>query len=148
MDGTGAKVGKNVSVVVNPRPELSAVLSASAYTVSPGDKVTLTAQGVGGSGKYNYKFIVNDKTDDKWYKLQDYCEKNEIIWTATTPGTKRLMVDVMDSTGKKFGTNITIIVEEPTERGVTVDEGEPASGSVDEESGIEPADASGILYGE
>ncbi len=148
MDGTGAKVGKNVSVVVNPRPELSAVLSASAYTVSPGDKVTLTAQGVGGSGKYNYKFIVNDKTDDKWYKLQDYCEKNEIIWTATTPGTKRLMVDVMDSTGKKFGTNVTIIVEEPTERGVSVDEGEPASGSEDEESGIEPADASGILYGE
>ena len=54
----------------------------------------------------------------------------------------------MDSTGKKFGTNITIIVEEPTEGGVLLDEGEPASGSEDEESGIEPADATGILYGE
>ena len=110
-DGTGKSVGKNISVVVNGVPELSATFTASSYEVNPGDVVTLTANGLGGSGKYNYKFIINDKTDDKWYRLQDYRTNSVIQWTATTPGTKRLMVDVMDSNGKMFGTNITITVK-------------------------------------
>ena len=110
-DGTGKSVGKNISVVVNGVPELSATFTASSYEVNPGDVVTLTANGLGGNGKYNYKFIINDKTDDKWYRLQDYRTNSVIQWTATTPGTKRLMVDVMDSNGKMFGTNITITVK-------------------------------------
>ena len=113
-DGTGKSVGKNVSVVVNGTAaptELKGTLTASSYEVNPGDVVTLTANGIGGSGKYNYKFIINDKTDDKWYRLQDYGTNSVIQWTATTPGTKRLMVDVMDSNGKMFGTNITITVK-------------------------------------
>ncbi|MGN0424771.1 MAG: BspA family leucine-rich repeat surface protein [Acetatifactor sp.] len=113
-DGTGTIVGKNVSVVVNGTiapTELKATLNASSYEVQSGDMVTLTAQGMGGSGKYNYKFIINDKTDDKWYKLQDFGTNNVIQWKATTPGTKRLMVDVMDSAGKKFGINVTIFVK-------------------------------------
>ena len=110
-DGTGKSVGKNISVVVNGVPELSATFTASSYEVRPGDVVTLTANGLGGNGKYNYKFIINDKTDDKWYRLQDYRTNSVIQWTATTPGTKRLMVDVMDSNGKMFGTNITITVK-------------------------------------
>ncbi len=113
-DGTGRSVGKNVSVVVNGTvapTELKATFTASSYEVNPGDVVTLTANGLGGSGTYNYKFIINDKTDDKWYRLQDYGTNSVIQWTATTPGTKRLMVDVMDSNGKMFGTNITITVK-------------------------------------
>ncbi len=113
-DGTGKSVGKNVSVVVNGTvapAELKGTLTASSYEVNPGDVVTLTAQALGGSGKYNYKFIINDKTDDKWYRLQDYGTNSVIQWTATTPGTKRLMVDVMDSNGRKFGTNVTITVK-------------------------------------
>ena len=110
-DGTGKSVGKNISVVVNGVPELSATFTASSYEVNPGDVVTLTANGLGGNGKYNYNFIINDKTDDKWYRLQDYRTNSVIQWTATTPGTKRLMVDVMDSNGKMFGTNITITVK-------------------------------------
>lgn len=113
-DGTGKSVGKNVSVVVNGTAaptELKGTLTASSYEVNPGDVVTLTANGIGGSGKYNYKFIINDKTDDKWYRLQDYGTNSVIQWTATTPGTKRLMVDVMDSDGRKFGTNVTITVK-------------------------------------
>ena len=103
-----------MSVVVNGAvapAELKGTLTASAYEVSSGDVVTLTANGIGGSGKYNYKFIINDKTDDKWYRLQDYGTNSVIQWTATTPGTKRLMVDVMDSDGRKFGTNVTITVK-------------------------------------
>ncbi|MGN0421001.1 MAG: BspA family leucine-rich repeat surface protein [Acetatifactor sp.] len=110
-DGNCKSVGKNISVVVNGVPELSATFTASSYEVNPGDVVTLTANGLGGNGKYNYKFIINDKTDDKWYRLQDYRTNSVIQWTATTPGTKRLMVDVMDSNGKMFGTNITITVK-------------------------------------
>ena len=110
-DGTGKTVGKNISIVVNGIPELNGKLTASAYEVNSGDIVTLTATAMGGSGKYNYKFIINDKTDDKWYRLQDFGTNSVITWTATTPGTKRLMVDIMDSQGRKFGTNITIIVK-------------------------------------
>ena len=110
-DGQGNQVGKNISVVVSGTPELSAKFTASSYEVNSGDVVTLTATAMGGSGKYNYKFIINDKTNDKWYRLQDYGTNNVIKWTATTPGTKRLMVDVMDSQGRKFGTNVTIIVK-------------------------------------
>ena len=124
-DGTGKSVGKNVSVVVNGTvapAELKATLTASSYEVNSGDVVTLTAQGIGGSGKYNYKFIINDKTDDKWYRLQDYGTNSVIQWTATTPGTKRLMVDVMDSNGKMFGTNITITVKAVAELSNVADE--------------------------
>ena len=121
-DGTGKSVGKNISVVVNGVPELSATFTASSYEVNPGDVVTLTANGLGGNGKYNYKFIINDKTDDKWYRLQDYRTNSVIQWTATTPGTKRLMVDVMDSNGKMFGTNITITVKAAQEASSVADQ--------------------------
>ena len=105
-NSTGA--AKAIGLVI---PELNGKLTASAYEVNSGDIVTLTATAMGGSGKYNYKFIINDKTDDKWYRLQDFGTNSVITWTATTPGTKRLMVDIMDSQGRKFGTNITIIVK-------------------------------------
>ena len=111
-DKAGNKVATNISIKVNGTVSvpLSAELKSSAVTVKQGETVTLTAVAKGGSGKYNYKFIINDKTDDKWYRLQDFGANNIITWKATTPGTKRLMVDVMDSTGKKIGHNITITV--------------------------------------
>ena len=111
-DKAGNKVATNISIKVNGTVSvpLSAELKSSAVTVKQGETVTLTAVAKGGSGKYNYKFIINDKTDDKWYRLQDFGANNVITWKATTPGTKRLMVDVMDSTGKKIGHNITITV--------------------------------------
>ena len=111
-DKAGNKVATNISIKVNGTVSvpLSAELKSSAVTVKQGETVTLTAVAKGGSGKYNYKFIINDKTDDKWYRLQDFGANNIITWKATTPGTKRLMVDVMDSTGKKVGHNITITV--------------------------------------
>ena len=111
-DKAGNKVATNISIKVNGTVSvpLSAELKSSAVTVKQGETVTLTAVAKGGSGKYNYKFIINDKTDDKWYRLHDFGANNVITWKATTPGTKRLMVDVMDSTGKKVGHNITITV--------------------------------------
>ena len=111
-DKAGNKVATNISIKVNGTVSvpLSAELKSSAVTVKQSETVTLTAVAKGGSGKYNYKFIINDKTDDKWYRLQDFGANNVITWKATTPGTKRLMVDVMDSTGKKVGHNITITV--------------------------------------
>ena len=111
-DKAGNKVATNISIKVNGTVSvpLSAELKSSAVTVKQGETVTLTAVAKGGSGKYNYKFIINDKTDDKWYRLQDFGANNIITWKATIPGTKRLMVDVMDSTGKKVGHNITITV--------------------------------------
>ena len=111
-DKAGNKVATNISIKVNGTVSvpLRAELKSSAVTVKQGETVTLTAVAKGGSGKYNYKFIINDKTDDKWYRLQDFGANNIITWKATTPGTKRLMVDVMDSTGKKVGHNITITV--------------------------------------
>ena len=112
MDKAGNKAATNITIKVNGTVSvpLSAELKSSAVTVKQGEAVTLTAVAKGGSGKYNYKFIINDKTDDKWYRLQDFGANNIITWKATTPGTKRLMVDVMDSTGKKIGHNITITV--------------------------------------
>ena len=111
-DKAGNKVATNISIKVNGTVSvpLSAELKSSAVTVKQGETVTLTAVAKGGSGKYNYKFIINDKMDDKWYRLQDFGANNIITWKATIPGTKRLMVDVMDSTGKKVGHNITITV--------------------------------------
>ena len=112
MDKAGNKAATNITIKVNGTVSvpLSAELKSSAVTVKQGETITLTAVAKGGSGKYNYKFIINDKTDDKWYRLQDFGANNIITWKATTPGTKRLMVDVMDSTGKKIGHNITITV--------------------------------------
>ena len=112
MDKAGNRAATNITIKVSGTVSvpLSAELKSSAVTVKQGEIVTLTAVAKGGSGKYNYKFIINDKTDDKWYRLQDFGANNIITWKATTPGTKRLMVDVMDSTGKKIGHNITITV--------------------------------------
>lgn len=75
-------------------------LTADKTTADSGDLITITANVTGGAGGYTYKFIINDTTNDSWYKLQDYKATNSIVWKATSAGTKRIMVDVKDMYNK------------------------------------------------
>ena len=98
------------TLTVKDKVPLGVELTASQTTADSGEIVTFTAVGNGGDGNYQYKFIINDTTNDKWYKLQDYSANNTIEWKATTAGTKRIMVDIKDGTGKSVGKNVSVVV--------------------------------------
>ncbi|MGN0424266.1 MAG: BspA family leucine-rich repeat surface protein, partial [Acetatifactor sp.] len=110
-DEHGSSVTSDVATLtVKTEVALGVALTASKTTADSGEIVTFTAVGNGGDGNYQYKFIINDTTNDKWYKLQDYSANNTIEWTATTAGTKRIMVDIKDGTGKSVGKNVSVVV--------------------------------------
>ena len=111
-DSEGNMVGQNIpiDVVEGADEPLTVHLMASKETAAPDEQLSFTAVATGGAGGYTYKFIINDTTDNKWYRLQDYSENNVITWTATTPGTKRIMVDVKDANGETVGHNVAVVV--------------------------------------
>ncbi|WP_353948981.1 glucosaminidase domain-containing protein [Sporolactobacillus sp. Y61] len=100
-DSTGKVIREQASYTVTPRIEPLAVnLSASpAGKAESGSRVNLTAKAAGGSGGYQYKYIIRDNAG-KWYLLKNYSSSNTFTWTPGPTGNKTLYVDVKDSTGK------------------------------------------------
>ena len=52
-----------------------------------------------GSGKYTYKFIVYNKTTNKWGLISNFSATNAITWKASSAGNRVFYVDVKDSKG-------------------------------------------------
>lgn len=102
VDVKDSKGNVTRSQAVNVKVEETTKPLAISATKQEADKtVTFTANGIGGSGKYSYKFIVYNKTTNSWAKLQDFSEKNTFTWTKGNAGDRYFYVDVKDNTTGK-----------------------------------------------
>ena len=78
-----------------------------------GSKITLAAQGSGGSGNYTYKYVIKNEATGATAVLKDYSSQTSYTGELTSVGTKKLIVYVKDSDGRVVATNtVTIVVVE------------------------------------
>ncbi len=98
-DATG-NIVRSKAINVNVKEALSVKAVTTAKEVVSGDKVTITATAIGGSGEYTYSYIVYNKDTKKWARLADNITSNTYTWKAGNIGNRVFYVDVKDSTGK------------------------------------------------
>ena len=111
--------------------DLDASLTASpSGSVTVGKLVKLTANATGGSGIYQYKFVLCTE-DGNWVQLQDYGTSNNYIWKPDKAGKYTLYVGVTDSKGtyKKEGIPFEV-KEKPVEIKATLTAGSSNSATV------------------
>ncbi|GEM_PF-2671097 len=100
-------IAVTVSVV---RPKVT--VSGSASKADTGNKIRFTAKLSGGSGTYQYRFLLKNPKTNKYTVLKDYSGTNTYVWTAGGEGTRHVYVDVKDSGGvvtrsSPFGITVT-----------------------------------------
>ena len=89
----------NVTVGTGKTDKLSVKTTVSANTTKVGDKVTFTAEGIGGESGYTYKMVVYNRTTKTWGLVQNFNSNNTITWTAGTAGDREFYIDVKDAAG-------------------------------------------------
>jgi len=104
--GTEKEAEKVMTYVINPvKPRIAPAtgIRISADPVSPnpqGTTVAYMAAGVGGTGRYEYRFFKKGPaTGDKWAKVQDYSPKNIWIWKTSGDdvGSSQIAVQVRNA---------------------------------------------------
>ena len=88
-----------VTVGTGKTDKLSVKTTVSANTTKVGDKVTFTAEGIGGESGYTYKMVVYNRTTKTWGLVQNFNSNNTITWTAGTAGDRDFYIDVRDAAG-------------------------------------------------
>ena len=89
----------NVTVGTGKTDKLSVKTTVSANTTKVGDKITFTAEGIGGESGYTYKMVVYNRTTKTWGLVQNFNSNNTITWTAGTAGDREFYIDVRDAAG-------------------------------------------------
>ena len=89
----------NVTIDNGSIDRLTVKTTVSANTTKTGEKITFTAEGVGGKAGYTYKMVVYNKTTKTWGLVQNFNSNNTIIWTAGTAGEREFYIDVKDADG-------------------------------------------------
>ena len=88
-----------VTVGTGKTDKLSVKTTVSANTTKVGDKITFTAEGIGGESGYTYKMVVYNRTTKTWGLVQNFNSNNTITWTAGTAGDREFYIDVRDAAG-------------------------------------------------
>ena len=88
-----------VTVGTGKTDKLSVKTTVSANTTKVGDKITFTAEGIGGESGYTYKMVVYNRTTKTWGLVQNFNRNNTITWTAGTAGDREFYIDVRDAAG-------------------------------------------------
>ncbi len=96
-DSEGKHTNSYVPIEVKNK-ELETSLGISVSSVSGSNIIKLKADATGGSGKYQYKFIVCDEKG-MWEELRGYGDSNSYIWNAKEGGKYTIYVRVTDSDG-------------------------------------------------
>ena len=89
----------NVTIGNGSANWLSVKATVSSNTSKTGDKITFTAEGVGGKAGYTYKMVVYNKTTKIWGLVQNFSSNNTITWIAGTTGDREFYIDVKDADG-------------------------------------------------
>ena len=89
----------NVTIGNGSANWLSVKATVSSNTSKTGDKITFTAEGIGGKAGYTYKMVVYNKTTKIWGLVQNFSSNNTITWTAGTAGDREFYIDVKDADG-------------------------------------------------
>ena len=91
----------SILITVNEREKLSVNVIASDSNVYVGDTVKLTANAVGGSESYTYKYKIHNFFTNEWYTFNNnYINSNTFMWKAGSAGLREFYVEVKDSKGK------------------------------------------------
>ncbi|GEM_PF-499408 len=96
------QVTRSTAVVVNTTAAVSkptVKITASTSKATAGSKVTVKAAATGGSGSYQYRFLLKNPTTGNIVVLKNYSTVNSYTWTAAGSGARHLLVDVKDSNG-------------------------------------------------
>ena len=96
----------NVTIGNGSANWLSVKATVSSNTSKTGDKITFTAEGVGGKAGYTYKMVVYNKTTKTWGLVQNFSSNNTITWTAGTAGDREFYIDVKDADGNVARSNV------------------------------------------
>ena len=96
-----------------------------------GNKISISAQALNGSGNYSYTFIaVNQSTKGEIVIASDM-RNNSYIWNASNAGSYRMYVDVTDITNnvtiRSNGILVTLLMSENLKAGLLVNGGETSS---------------------
>ena len=89
----------NVTIGNGSANWLSVKATVSSNTSKTGDKITFTAEGIGGKAGYTYKMVVYNKTTKTWGLVQNFSSNNTITWIAGTTGDREFYIDVKDADG-------------------------------------------------
>ena len=89
----------NVTIGNGSANWLSVKATVSSNTSKTGDKITFTAEGIGGKAGYTYKMVVYNKTTKTWGLVQNFSSNNKITWIAGTTGDREFYIDVKDADG-------------------------------------------------
>ena len=89
----------NVTIGNGSANWLSVKATVSSNTSKTGDKITFTAEGIGGKAGYTYKMVVYNKTTKTWGLVQNFSSNNAITWVAGTAGDREFYIDVKDADG-------------------------------------------------
>ncbi len=96
----------NVTIGNGSANWLSVKATVSSNTSKTGDKITFTAEGIGGKAGYTYKMVVYNKTTKIWGLVQNFSSNNTITWTAGTAGDREFYIDVKDADGNVARSNV------------------------------------------
>ena len=86
--------------VVGAMPATGATMMSDLATPrQPGEQVTFSAQGKGGTGVYEYQFLLRYPSSTVWTVVQDYGSSNQWAWNTanTTLGTYTMKVNVRNN---------------------------------------------------
>lgn len=87
--------------------------STEALELAVGDSVTLSVTASGGTGVYEYKYVLYNVDKGTWWTLKDYCSESSYTGPLTVAGTKYFVASVRDSAGTIVSTSrITVIATE------------------------------------
>lgn len=108
-DSLGKTVDSNKITVSVTESKLMGELQVkgltSDTTIGAGKSVELNVKGIGGSGDYQYQYKVYVASLNKWITLKKYSTENTFVWTPSTIGKHRLVVQVKDKLGNVVDSN-------------------------------------------
>ena len=79
--------------------KLSVTGKASLSEVTAGSSVTITATASGGKAGYTYSFFIHNLETDKWFRVAEFGNSNQYIWTASESGEREFFAEAKDSAG-------------------------------------------------
>ncbi len=110
-DSKNKVVNKDFTVTVIDDGSLKNNSTLSAYSITLGGSVTVTAKALGGTAPYRYAVYYKKSTSSTYSAVQTYSTKKSITVTPATATTYDIRVKVKDSKNKVVNKDFTVTVK-------------------------------------